>query len=202
MNRKLGMLSSTTSLICVTLFAVFMLLNWSFGAYFICIVLAISYVTMVSSFSSYTKKEFESAKFASLSFAIIYAIFVSIVYYAQITTLVKANLTDEVTYLIDYQKFGLFFSYNLFGYAILSISAFFLGLTISVKNRVDRFLRRLLLIHGLFSTVAFIPVFGIFKTGATGSDLMGILALVIWCIYFVPICILSFKHFKAKSYTY
>ncbi|MBO0454468.1 hypothetical protein [Candidatus Enterococcus murrayae] len=196
MNRRIGMISSITTLTCVVLFAIFMLLNLSSAAYSICILLALSYVSMVSAFNSFTKKEFEAAKFASLSFAIIYAVFVLIVYYAQITTLIKANLTDEITFLIDYKKFGLFFSYNLFGYAILSISTFFLGLTVSIKNKTDKLLKKLLLIHGVFSTVAFIPVFGIFETGSPGSELMGIAALEVWCVYFVPICILSFNHFR------
>ena len=196
------MSSSITTLVCVILFAIFMLLNWSSGAYAICILLALSYVSMVSAFNSFTKKEYDAAKLASLSFAIIYAVFVLIVYYAQITTLIKAELTNEIAFLIDYKKFGLFFSYNLFGYAILSISTFFLGLTISVKTRTDIFLRRLLLIHGLFSSVAFIPVFGIFETGSGASDFMGIAALEIWCIYFVPICILSFNHFRKIDLNY
>ncbi|MEO1771866.1 hypothetical protein [Candidatus Enterococcus ferrettii] len=196
MNRKIGMVSSAVTLSCVILFALFMLLNWSFGAYAICIVLALGYVSMVSAFNSFTKKEYEAAKLASLSFAIIYAVFVLMVYYAQITTLMKANPTNEIAFLIDYKKFGLFFSYNLFGYAILSISTFFLGLTISVKNKTDQLLRKLLLIHGLFSSVALVPIFGIFDADSAGSDIMGIAALEIWCIYFIPICVLSYKHFK------
>ncbi len=199
MNRRIGMISSSITLISVILFALFMLLGASSMAYGICILLACGYIIMVGAFSSYTTKAVESAKYASIIFAIIYAVFVILVYYAQITTLVQNTLTEQATLILDYQKFGLFFSYNLFGYGMLSISTFFLGLTISDEHKENKTLKLLLIIHGIFSLVCFIPILGVFNTGMAGGDIIGIAVLELWCIYFIPICILSYQYFKRKK---
>lgn len=199
MNRKIGMISSSITLISVLLFAVFMILNMSSAAYTVCILLACGYIVVASTYAAYTHKEAEAVKYAGMAFAVIYGVFVMLVYYAQITTLIQNNLTDQATQLIDYKKFGLFFSYNLFGYAMLSISTFFIGLTIIPKNKTDKVLKVLLLLHGIFSVVCIIPVLGIFEAEMSGGDLIGTLVLVVWCLYFTPVCYLSYQHFKQKS---
>lgn len=198
MNRRIGMISSGVTLFCVALFALFMLIGMSFAAYAICIVLACGYVLMTSSFAAYSGKDTEAAKYAGLAFAVIYAVFVILVYFAQITTVAQNDLSMELTQLLDYQKFGLFFNYNLLGYGMLSISTFFIGLTISPEGREDKVLRTLLLIHGVFTVVIFIPLLGIFNADMVGGNIIGIAVLEIWCLYFIPICFLSYRHFKRK----
>lgn len=198
MNRRIGMISSGVTLFCVALFALFMLIGMSFAAYAICIVLACGYVIMTSSFAAYSGKDTEAAKYAGLAFAVIYAVFVILVYFAQITTVAQNDLSMELTQLLDYQKFGLFFNYNLLGYGMLSISTFFIGLTISPEGREDKVLRTLLLIHGVFTVVIFIPLLGIFNADMVGGNIIGIAVLEIWCLYFIPICFLSYRHFKRK----
>lgn len=198
MNRRIGMISSGVTLFCVALFALFMLIGMSFAAYAIRIVLACGYVLMTSSFAAYSGKDTEAAKYAGLAFAVIYAVFVILVYFAQITTVAQNDLSMELTQLLDYQKFGLFFNYNLLGYGMLSISTFFIGLTISPEGREDKVLRTLLLIHGVFTVVIFIPLLGIFNADMVGGNIIGIAVLEIWCLYFIPICFLSYRHFKRK----
>ena len=177
MNRKIGLYSSLITLISVILFALFMIFNLSLAAYSVCIFLACGYVTMVSAYASYTTEEFSSAKYASIGFFIIYAIFVMLVYYAQITTVVQNNLSEEMIRMLDYQKFGLFFNYDLFGYGMLSVSTLFLGLTIFPNGREDKILRNLLLLHGVFSLVCFILIMGIFNTTIKGAEIIGVLVL-------------------------
>lgn len=109
MNRKIGMVSSCITLISVILFAIFMLFNMSFAAYAICILLSGGYLVMVSAYAVYARQKVEAAKYAGIAFAVIYAVFVMLVYYAQITTLVQSNLTEQAAQLLDYRKFGLFF---------------------------------------------------------------------------------------------
>lgn len=196
MNRKIGMVSSCLTLISVILFALFMLLDMSSSAYAICIILSCSYIVMVSAYAAYTRKGAESAKYAGIAFSIIYAVFVMIVYYAQITTVRQTNLTEQAAYLLDYKKFGLLFSYDLFGYGMLAISTFFIGLTISPTNKKVKALRYLLLFHGIFCIVCIIPVLNLFSPGMAGGDIIGIAVLEVWCLYFAPICYLSYQYFK------
>lgn len=199
MNRKVGIVSSCVTLISVIMFAVFMLLNMSSAAYAVCIILSWGYIVMASSYSSYASSEAKSVKYAGLAFAIVYGVFVMIVYYAQIATLIQNDLTNQATQLLDYKKFGLFFAYDLFGYGMLAISTFFIGLTITPKDKLGKILRMLLLIHGIFSVVCFIPVMGVFEAGMVGGDIIGIAVLEVWCLYFIPVCFLSCKYFKQQS---
>ncbi|UUX34798.1 hypothetical protein [Fundicoccus culcitae] len=199
MNRTMGMLGSAITLISVILFAVFMLIDYSSAAYAVCIVLACGYIIMASSFGAFAAIGFEAAKLAGIAFAIIYGVFVMLVYYAQITTLQQNDLTEQAIQILDYQKFGLFFAYDLFGYAMLSVSTFFIGLTIVPKNKVDKILRTLLLFHGVFTVVGIIPVLGLFNSDMVGGEIIGVLVLEIWCLYFIPICILSYQHFKQQE---
>lgn len=199
MNKKIGIISSCVTLICVILFAVFMILNMSSASYAVCILLSWGYIVMASSYSSYASAATGAAKYAGLAFAVVYGILVMLVYYAQITVVIQNDLTNQAAHLLDYKKFGLFFSYDLFGYGMLDISTFFIGLTLSPTDRAGRILKMLLLIHGTFSVVCFIPMMGLFDTGMMHGDIIGIAVLEVWCLYFIPICFLSCKYFKQQK---
>ncbi|MDL2318313.1 hypothetical protein LJC74_04400 [Eubacteriales bacterium OttesenSCG-928-A19] len=196
MNRKIGLIASGVVSISVALFAVFMLLGISSAAYTVCIFLACSYLAMACAYSSYAAKETQSAKYIGMGFAILYAVFVILVYYAQVTTVRQYPLSEQAQYLLDYEKFGLYFGYDLFGYGMLAISTFFIGLTITPKKRETKILKTMLLIHGVFCVVCFIPALGIFSPDMAGGEIIGIAVLEVWCIYFLPVSILSFRHFK------
>ena len=51
MNKKIGMAGSAINAITVLAFAVFMLINFNFGSYFVCIFLSLSFVMMISAFA-------------------------------------------------------------------------------------------------------------------------------------------------------
>ena len=79
----------------------------------------------------------------------------------------------------------------------MALSTFFLGLSMKAKGKADRWLKRLLMIHGVFFPGCFLlPMTGIFLSmgGETGRG--GTVALVIWCVYFLPIGILAYRHFS------
>ena len=89
------------------------------------------------------------------------------------------------------------FNLDLLGYAIMALSTFFIGLTIKVKNKKDKALKYLLLIHGIFFISCLImPMTGVFANSAGSSSMGGVIALEVWYFYFLPIGILSYLHFK------
>ena len=93
---------------------------------------------------------------------------------------------------------GLLFSYDLLGYGMMALSTFFTGLTIRPKNRRDKWLKCLMMIHGIFFSCLLLPMTGMFRTtmsGGSGSP-GGTLALEFWCAYFLPIGVSSALHFK------
>ncbi len=83
----------------------------------------------------------------------------------------------------------------------MAVSTFFAGLTILVRDKGDRWLRALLLLHGVFAIGCFIlPMLGLFSTSMQGADWIGTVVMEFWCVFFLPIGILSFRYFpKAKN---
>ncbi|MBN1891358.1 MAG: hypothetical protein JW780_01135 [Clostridiales bacterium] len=91
------------------------------------------------------------------------------------------------------------FNYDLLGYGLMALATVFIGMTVNVKNRADRVLRALLLIHGVFFSFLIIPLLGFFKfdpRGTEDSSIVGMLVLEFWCLNFLPVGILSFLHFS------
>ncbi|MBR0231333.1 MAG: hypothetical protein IJQ53_03805 [Clostridia bacterium] len=83
----------------------------------------------------------------------------------------------------------------------MALSTFFTGLSMRPKNRADKWLKALLMIHGAFYlSCTFMPITGMFARMSSGGDgIGGRLALVAWCAYFLPVGILSFLHFRLRK---
>ena len=91
---------------------------------------------------------------------------------------------------------------SIMGQVILVIynmaDTFFVGLTINAKTKSDKWLKWLMIIHGVFFFGCFImPMTGVFGSRSSGeTDIGGVIALEFWCAYFTPIGILSLVHFR------
>jgi len=134
-------------------------------------------------------------------FAGIYATLIFIVYFAQLTIVRTGQLGEEASLILDFKKGGLLFNYDLLGYGIMALSTFFVGLSIDAKTKADKWLKNMLMIHGIFFLGCLImPMTDIFKSMAGGSSSKGgVVALEIWCLYFLPIGVLSTIHFWEKK---
>ena len=130
--------------------------------------------------------------------------FIMLVYFAQLTTVKNELLNEQAANLLVFGKFGLIFNYDLLGYGVMALSTFFTGLSMKPKNKTDKWLRALMLIHGVFYfSCTFMPMTGLFAKMSSGGDgIGGRLALVVWCVYFLPIGILSFIHFTKGEMRY
>lgn len=153
---------------------------------------------MVSGFCNECKQANKVAAYVGMTFAGIYAVFVLLVYFAQTTSVRFEELDGVALRILDYSQGGLFFSYDLLGYGMMALSTFFIGLTIEAETKADKWLKYLLIIHGVFFVGCFImPMTGVFRSMASGENSMGgVLALEFWCAYFTPIGILSWLHFS------
>jgi hypothetical protein len=169
------------------------------GSYFSSIFIALGFIPMICSYLSFCKKENKSIGMAALAFSIIYGIIIVIVYFTQLTTVRLTRLSEEAMVLLDYSKFSLFFNYDLLGYSFMALSTLFIGIQLEAEGKKDKCLKYLLIIHGIFFISCFVmPILGIFKTNMNGEEIIGVIILEFWCIYFMPICILSYKYFKNK----
>jgi hypothetical protein len=207
MNKKIGIYSSLITFFAVFTFALCMLLGTILknenisknGSYYSSIFIALGFIPMICSYLSFMKNENKSIGLIALSFSIIYGVIIIIVYYTQLTTVHLTNLSEETMGLLDYSKYGLFFNYDLLGYAFMSLSTFFIGIKLEIKNKQEKTLIYLLCIHGIFAISCFtMPILGIFNENMAGGDIIGTLVLEFWCLYFMPICVLSYKYFKNK----
>ena len=141
MNRKIGMIGAVINWITVLAFAICMLIDFSFGSYFVCIFLSLSFIMMIASFENECKIENKVAGKIALALACIYSVLILIVYYTQCTTVINEQLSDNAIKILDYKYMGLLFNIDLLGYAVMALSTFFIGLTINVKNKKDKILK-------------------------------------------------------------
>lgn len=197
MNRKVGLCSSIITLAAVLGFALSMIIGSDFGSYISSMFIAWGFVPMVCSLASYGEKETKALSYTAIAFASVYAVLIMVVYFAQLTAVRLSQLTQQAAQILDYRNFGLFFSYDLLGYAFMALATFFIAFSIRVATKPDKWLKALLMIHGVFAVACvIIPMLGLFNTEMAGGDLLGVLILEIWCAYFTPVCILSYLHFR------
>jgi hypothetical protein len=197
MNRKIGMYGAIVTLIGVLGFAISMFFGSEFFSYLSSLFISWGFILMICTFTATAKKENRSAGYIAIAFACLYAAFIALVYFAQLTTVRLANLTAQASDLLDYRQLGsLFFNYDLLGYALMAVSTFFIALTIQANNKSAKALKTLLLLHGVFATVAIMPMLGVFTPDMPGGDIIGVAILEFWCAYFIPICIFAYRYFK------
>lgn len=195
MNKKIGMYGSAVNCIAVICFALSMLVGFDYGSYFSSMFIALSFVPMMCGYAYFAEKGTKLAGYVSVAFSAIYTTIILLVYFAQLTTVRLNELTQQAAVLLDFQKCGLLFNYDLLGYAVMSLATLFAGLTVTSRMKADRWLKYLLMIHGVFFISCIIaPMLGAFR--ADSPTWIGIAVLEFWCFYFCPISILSYLHFS------
>ena len=198
MNRLISKIGAAIVTVSVFLFAVCLITNFDFGSYFVCMFLPIGYIMMSAGFHHESGEERKVAANVGMTFSAVYAVLIFLVYFAQTTNVRLDDMNEQALKILDFKRGGLIFSYDLLGYGMMALSTFFIGLTIKAKSKADKWLKYLLMIHGMFFIGCFImPMTGVFGGMSDGeTSIGGIIALLFWCIYFLPIGILAFLHFK------
>ena len=203
MNKIIPKIGAAIVTLTVFLFAVFLIVDFPFGYYFVCMLLPIGYIMMAAGFHHESLEEQRVSANIGMIFSAVYAVLILLVYFAQTTTVRLEDLNEQASKILNYGKGGLLFNYDLLGYGMMALSTFFIGLSIKAESKPDKWLKVLMMIHGVFFISCFImPMTGVFTNmgnGENGSG--GTIALVFWCAYFLPIGILSYRHFgkNAKS---
>ena len=202
MNKTISKAGSAVVTVTVSLFALFLLINFSMGGYFVCLILPVGFIMMTAGLHNETESDRKVAANIGLILAGVYAVFIMLVYFTQLTTVNNEQLNEQAEKLLKFPNFGLIFNFDLLGYGLMALSTFFTGLAMKPKNKADKWLRALMMIHGVFYlSCTYMPMTGMFSKMATpgGDGLGGRLALVAWCVYFLPIGILSFLHFNKQE---
>ena len=181
----------------VFLFAIFLIIDFSMGSYFVSLILPAGFIMMTAGLHNECEGDCKVAANTGLILAAVYSTIIMLVYYSQLTTVNNEQLNEQASKLLEFNKFGLIFNYDLLGYGVMALSTFFTGLSMKPRDKADKWLRALLMIHGVFYfSCTFMPITGMFaKMSSDGSGIGGRIALVVWCAYFLPIGILSYLHF-------
>lgn len=200
LNKMIPKAGSAIVAATVFLFAMFLIINYSMGSFFVCLILPIGFIMMTAGLHGECEDDRKVAANIGLILAAVYATLIMLVYFTQLTTVNNEQLNEQATNLLDFSKFGLIFNYDLLGYGVMALSTFFTGLSMKPKNKTDKWLRALMIIHGVFYfSCTFMPITGMFaKMSSDGEGIGGRFALVAWCVYFLPVGILSFLHFRKR----
>lgn len=204
MNRKIGFISSIVMSSTIAIFLICLIIalfvqnivteNLSYG---VCAILSWAWVATSCSYSCFAKKERIAAAKIGVAIGVIYSTIISIVYFTQITTVLYKSVDEKILQAFSFTSSGSWlFNLDLLGYGLLAISTFFVGLTLQAQNKTDKALKILLMLHGAFFVCMFVPVLPL---PATNQGNGGTIALICWCLFFLPICILSTLHYKKLS---
>lgn len=200
LNKLLSKVGSAIVTVTVFLFALFLIIDFSMGSFFVCLILPVGFIMMTAGLHNECEDDRKVAANIGLILAAVYSTFIMFVYFTQLTTVKNEQVSEQAAKLLDMGKFGLIFNFDLLGYGLMALSTFFTGLSMKPKNKTDKWLKALLMIHGVFYfSCTFMPITGMFaRMSSDGDGIGGRLALVVWCLYFLPIGILSFLHFREK----
>ena len=201
MNQLIPKIGAVIVAVTVFLFAVCLIVGFLFGSYLICMLLPIGYIMTVAGFHHECREAQRVPANIGLVFSAIYAVLIFLVYFAQTTSVRLEDLNDQAIRILNYQRGGLLFNYDLLGYGMMALSTFFVGLSIKADSRSDKWLKYLMMIHGIFFIGCFVmPMTGVFTSMATGeAGSGGTIALIAWCAYFLPIGILAYRHFGKET---
>ncbi len=150
MNKMISKAGSAIVTVTVFLFAIFLLINFSMGGYFVCLILPIGFIMMTAGLNNECEGDRKVAANIGLILAAVYGTFIMLVYFSQLTTVNNEQLNEQASKLLEFNKFGLIFNYDLLGYGVMALSTFFTGLSMKPKNKIDKWLRALMMIHGVF----------------------------------------------------
>ena len=200
MNRVIPKIGAAIVTLTVFLFALFILTGFSFGQYLVCSFLPLGYIMMSAGFQHESDADRRVSANIGMIFAAVYAVLVLLVYFSQNTYVRLESLTEPAESVLCFVPGSLMFSYDLLGYGMMSLSTFFIGLSMKPENKPDKWLKYLMIIHGIFFLGCFfMPMTDIFSKPSDSQGMGGCIALLFWCIYFIPIGILSYRHFGKEK---
>lgn len=198
MNQLIAKIGAGIVTVTVFLFAVCLAVDFTFGSYFVCMFLPMGYIMMAAGLHHESEKDRRVAANIGLAFSAVYAVLILLVYFAQTTSVRLESLSEQARSILDFRRGGLIFNYDLLGYGMMALSTFFMGLSMKPESKADKWLKALMMIHGIFFIGCFLmPMTGVISGMADGeTSVGGVIALICWCAYFLPIGILAYKHFS------
>ena len=86
MNKMITKAGSAIVTVTVFLFAIFQIINFSLGSFFVCLILPIGFIMMTAGLHNECESDRKVAANIGLLLAAVYATLIMLVYFAQLTT--------------------------------------------------------------------------------------------------------------------
>ena len=185
MNRILPRIGAAIVSVTIFLFAVCLIADFPFGSYLVCMFLPIGYIMMTAGVQNESSQENRVAANIGLIFSAVYAVLILLVYYAQTTSVRLENLNEQAAGILNYQRGGLLFNYDLLGYGMMALSTFFTGLSFKAGSKANKWLKTLMMLHGVFFLSCF---FHRVQCGPKGAGKLGQRRIQDFCTQFLFHC--------------
>ena len=127
LNKTISKVGSAIVTVTVFLFAMFLVIDFSMGSYFVCLILPIGFILMTAGLNNECEDDRKVAASIGLILAAVYSTFIMLVYFSQLTTVNNEQLNEQATKLLVFNKCGLIFNYDLLGYGVMALSTFYEG---------------------------------------------------------------------------
>ena len=202
---KAGKISSLLAGICTVLFGLLIILDFATPTimfqFIVCFILAISFVVVVNSLYSIADPKHKLWGRLTVSFAIIYAVYICLVYYSQLTVVRLGLVPGDYLPLIEFTPGTWLFAVDMLGYTFLALSTLAASFHFRGKGLAGK-IRVLLIVHGALAIpVALFPALPLFGSAENvqSANLGGSFALLAWCVVFAPICFLLERYFSVNK---
>ncbi len=100
LNKMISKAGSAIVTVTVFLFAIFLLINFSMGSYFVCLILPIGFIMMTAGLHNECEGDCKVAANICFSLAALHCTFIMLFYFSQLTTLNNEQLNDLASYLL------------------------------------------------------------------------------------------------------
>ena len=86
LNKMISKTGSAIVTVTVFLFALFLIINYSMGSYFVCLILPLGFIMMTAGLHNECERDRKVAANIGMVLAAVYCVLIMLVYFAQLTT--------------------------------------------------------------------------------------------------------------------
>ena len=110
LNNTIPKVGSAIVTVTVFLFALFLIVNYSMGSYFVCLILPLGFIMMTAGLHNECEYDRKVAVNIGMVLAAVYCVFIMLVYFTQLTTVKNEELNEQAANLLTMGKCGLIFN--------------------------------------------------------------------------------------------
>lgn len=112
MNRQIPRIGAAIVCVTVSLFAVCLIADFSFGSYLVCMFLPLGYIMTAAGLQREAEEDRKVAANVGLVFSAVYATLILLVYFAQTTSVRLDGLDNDALSVLDFRRGGLLFNFD------------------------------------------------------------------------------------------